>query len=186
MSLLEDPGRDYRGIIAKGHFYFCPALMQSRSLIIVRPLYDANISDTTIPADMFTYQNCSQPFEHAPYDNLRLKADEEFILLKSKKRRVVALTGLFDNSFVQVAPVYTLKDSHGKYFNLDDLKNQRIPGIIYLESGDGNEESFISISESFPVFKDFLEPRRFRLNPEGLSLLDDQLILIYNLLSESD
>jgi hypothetical protein len=113
------------------------------------------------------------------------KSDEEFVLFKTKRRRVVATTGLFHNSFIQVASVYTLKEYHGKNFNLDDLRNQQLPGIIYLEVSDINKESFMSLPESFPIYKDFLEPRNLGLNAKGMSLLDEHLILIHDLFTES-
>lgn len=150
----------------------------------MRPICDGKVTET-IAANIISYSNCENAFDHTPFTELCLKADEELAVNKVKLRRVLAVTKPDVNGLVKVAPIYTLKHYHSYRFNIDELINNEIAGIIYLKESDFNAEGFVSLMESFPIYQKFLEPVRSELNPQGISLLDDNLVMIYDLYSSS-
>ncbi len=185
MSLIKRPEGSYRDEIKKGRFYRCPATFPFSSLVIVRPLNDDN-SDETIPADIIPSDKLTNPFDHTPFSKLQLKADEEFALVKMKMRRVLAITKPDENyGLVKLAPIYTYKDYHDKRFEKEKLINNQYPGIIYLKECNHNKEGFVSLMESFSIQKHFLEPLPLELSSKGIELLDDNLVLIHDIYSES-
>ena len=147
-------------------------------------MQDGKVADT-VAANIITYSRCNNAFDHTPFAELRLKGDEEFVINKTKMRRGVAITKPDLHGLVKVAPIYTLKQYHSDRFSIDKLMNNEIPGIIYLKESDFNSEGFVSLMESFPVFRKFLEPIRAELTPKGISLLDDNLVMIHDLYSDS-
>ena len=184
LSLLQTPGDSYRNEFLKGRLYRCPAHIPSNSIIIVRPLHDGK-STETIPANIIPLSQCQNAFDHTPYQDLKLKSDEELVVSKVKKRRVIALTRPDNYGLIKVSPLYTLKKYHENIFDLKKLKDNHLAGIIYLEESELNEESYISLMESFPVYIKLLEPLRLELNAEGLTLLDDNLVTIYDLYTDT-
>ena len=68
---------------------------------------------------------------------------------------------------------------------MDKLIKNEVPGIIYLPESEANEESLIPLMEAFPVYKMLLEPIRLELSIKGMTLLDDNLVLVYDLYSNS-
>lgn len=185
MSMVQDPGDEYRKNIQKGRFYRCPYAFPVDSLVLVRPIYDDN-SQNIIPADIKPLNQCQDAFSHSPFPSLRLMSDEEFIIQKAKYRRVVVLSKITSNGLVNVAPVYTIKDYHHKSIDIDKLKNNQLPGLIYLEDGKSNEEGFISLMESFGIYTKLLTPIRLELNQQGIELLDENLVTIYDIYSISE
>ena len=185
MSLIRDPKGNYKNEIIKGRFYRCPASIPSSSLILVRPLYDGKPTET-IAADITPLDQCATAFNHtSPYPELKLKTDEEFVLYKAKMRRVLATTGVTAYGLIQVAPVYSLKGYHSDMYDLAKLKKNELPGILYLEESKSNAESFVALMDSFPTYKNLIEPIRFELSPEGIELLDHNLVLIHDIYSDS-
>lgn len=139
----------------------------------------------TIPANMMPMDQCNA-FDHSGFQGLKLQPNEEFILNKAKRRRVLAITKPDIHGLVKVAPVYTLKEYHAGKYDIDKLVKNELPGIIYLEETDINSESFISLMESFPVYKNILEPIRVGRNEDGIELLDDNLVVMFDLYSTSE
>jgi hypothetical protein len=185
LELVQYPGKNYRDEILKGRIYRCPAIMPTDSLVIVRPLCDGEKDSAKIPSDLIPYSQCHNAFNHTDFPQLKLKEDEEFILVKAKYRRVLALTGQDTSGFLRVAPIYTVKGYHSKKFSMDKLIKNEVPGIIYLPESEANEESLIPLMEAFPVYKMLLEPIRLELSIKGMTLLDDNLVLVYDLYSNS-
>lgn len=185
MSLVQDPGSEYRNNIQKGRFYRCPYAFPVDSLILVRPLHDDNFQNI-IPADIKPLNQCHDAFSHSLYPSLKLPSDEEFILQKAKFRRVVTLSKVTDYGLVNVAPAYTLKEYHNKSIDIEKLKNNQLVGFIYLKEGENNEESMIALAESFGIYIKLLTPIRLELNQKGIELLDDNLVTIYDIYSISE
>ena len=185
MSLVQCPEGNYRNEFVKGRFYSCPYSFVMEELVLVRPICDGSLSET-IPADIKPQILCGDAFNHTPYEGLKLKGDEEFTLLKSKRRRVVAITNQGIYGLVKIAPVFTLKGYHRDKFDVAQLRNNRLKGLIYLEIGEDNaEERFISLMESYSVYKSSLQPIRLELNKAGIELLDDNIVTMHDLYSDS-
>lgn len=184
MSLVQYPEGNIRYEFVKGRFYSCPYSFAMEEFVLVRPICDGSLSET-IPADIKPQNQCSDAFNHTPFEELRLKGDEEFTLLKSKRRRVVAITNLGIYGLIKIAPVFTLKSYHSDKFNVEQLRNNELKGLIYLKKGEANEEGFISLMESYSVYKSSLQPIRLELNKDGIEILDDKLVMMYDLYSDS-
>lgn len=184
MGLIQRIGGQYKNDFLRGRFYSCPYVFPTDSLILVRPLHDGEV-DEVLPADIKPLSQCNDAFMHTPYPHLKLKEDEEYILQKTKKRRVLATTNLGNKGLLLVAPVYTLKVYHSGTMDLEKLKENRIPGIIYLEDGENNKESFIPLMEMCSVYRSLLEPIALELTKEGIELLDDNIVMLHDLYSIS-
>jgi hypothetical protein len=184
LALVCEAEGNYRNEVLKGRFYRCPSHFPLEEIIIIRPLHDGDTTES-IPADIKPVNIVNNAFNHTGYPRLGLKEDEEFVLSKLKYRRVIAATKSDNNGLVIVAPIYTLKKYHNENFNREDLINNRIPGLIYLEEAENNKESFISLMESFPINKDLLTPIKLELNEEGLNIFDEHIFMIYDLMNEN-
>jgi hypothetical protein len=123
----------------------CAAPIASKSVIIARPLCDGE--DERIPADVGLQSNFSDAFDHVPFDSLGLKGDEEYLVMKAKRRPVLALTGLLDGGIVSVAPVYTLSMRYKNSMALERLWANDCLGVLYFAPDEFYEsERFASLS----------------------------------------
>ena len=91
-----------------------------------------------------------------------------FKALPSRPSEFVLDFCLAQNSYgiVNVAPVFTIKDYHSKTHDMEKLRNNLLGGLIYLEEGEYNKSSFITLTESFPVYINLLKPIRLELSAE--------------------
>ncbi len=170
--------------IAKCGFYHYPYHFPAKDIVIVRPLYDSNPGDV-IQADIVPLESYKNAFDHAPFEQLQLREDEAFLLVKAKNRRVIATSLRNDSGFINVSPVYSSIDWYKERYGYDNLKTNIVPGIIYLAPGEYNKESVIVLSESNTAYVQQLKPLRLKLNNKGTRLLDDYLMLIHDIYSNS-
>jgi hypothetical protein len=184
LSLIT-PFKNNQKSIIKGCFYRYSFVFPFKKIVIVRPLYDSTLDNTTA-ADILPLNECNDSFNHKEYEAFQLDTDEEFILCKAKYRRVLAITHQNTRGYVTVVPVYTLKDYHKKEFDYEKLKENQIAGLIYLEPNEEtNEESIINLTEPNTAHFMQLKPINLILNGAGINLLDDQLAVTFDLYADS-
>jgi hypothetical protein len=174
VGLIRAVRGTYRDERRKGRLYVCVAPIASKSVVIARPLYDGK--DERIPADVGVESTFSDAFDHVPFDSLGFKSDEEYLVMKAKRRPVLALTGLLDGGIISVAPVYTLSMRYKNLMDLQRLRANDCLGVLYFAPDEFYEnERFASLGERFPTYGDLLQPRPQQLTREGMELLDRRL-----------
>ncbi|MFW6015114.1 MAG: hypothetical protein ACOCRK_01600 [bacterium] len=181
MDFYQRPSQDYRSTLKKGRFYRTPFPMLRKKLIITRPCYDDNVSSSNkVPADLHVEEDPTiNSFNHAPFSMLDLKSDEEFCLIKVKKRPVLLLNNQESLERVIVAPIYTIKPYHKKDIDIDLLKDKNdSKDILYIPSSDefNMKESLVFLFEAMPLFKKSLEPIPCELTNEIKEKVDDKIV----------
>lgn len=186
MGLLEKVPRASGGGFEKGRLCRCVATVPSEVIAIVRPQSDdASFAYADIPATICTIDMVENPFNHSTYGELSLKSDEEFVLQKAKRRPAVVLTPPSVRGFVAVVPIYTLKRHHERYYDLGKLRENRLPGIMYLPPDEQySHDRFVSLLEQFAVHTSLAELMPWQLTREAIQILDDGLSDLYDVYAD--
>ena len=164
----------------KGYFYETISIMPGRNIIIVRPLYDSLSYDGAVDANIIYAKNEKSAFDHEPFDQLRIKRDEELLVSKGKRRRVLGLTDEVYGQ-IQIVPIYTLKAYHEKTYDIEKLKRNELRGILYFPKTEYNKESFAPLIENQSVLAKNLKRLSVELSDEGHNILDDHLTDFFRL-----
>ncbi|WP_432748243.1 hypothetical protein [Pectinatus frisingensis] len=176
----------------RGRFFWGIPVMYSKNYVIVTPTNDDEITDThTVPANLIKMERWQDIdskgfFSHDDYRKMPIKHDEELVINKIKRRKVLAVSNANDDHTITVIPFYTLKEYHKKKYDAGQMKKNNIKSIIYLPESRYNKESFGLINEMQAINIDFLEALPYRLTYEGLTILSDHITEFLNLYGEID
>jgi len=123
-------GQQYRREVQQGHIYEAPIFYTQTELVVARPLHNGEPGQM-LPADIVASPR--DLFRHCAYPRLRLAADEEFVIIKTKRRPVVVLSADEVNAHsdsVLVAPLYSAANYRPEF--VLRVQGQEYPGFVYL------------------------------------------------------
>jgi mRNA-degrading endonuclease toxin of MazEF toxin-antitoxin module len=124
-------GSAYRKQYRQGHLYEAPVFYAQAQAIVARPLHDASTGTESLPANILL-----QPpdlFDHTPFPQLHLAADEEFLVVKAKRRPVIILSADSINTAgdtVLVVPCYSADNYKSEF--VQRVRQDEYPGFVYL------------------------------------------------------
>lgn len=170
------PGRTYRKQFLQGHLYEASVFYAQAQVIVARPLHDASTGSGSLPANISL-----QPpdlFNHPPFPQLRLAADEEFLVVKSKRRPGIILSADSVNpasDTVLVVPLYSA-DNYKPAF-VQRVQESEYPGFLYLASDPtlGRKASVVRFDHLQSVTKSQLIPKPIAVTAETLNQLLETL-----------
>ena len=167
-------GGTFRKQHRQGHLYEAPVFYAQSGLIVARPLYDEHTPAGTesLPANILL-----QPgdlFEHAPFPQLRLASDEEFLVVKAKRRPVIILSADSINTAsdtVLVAPLYSA-DNYKPEF-VQRVQQGEYPGFLFLAAdlSLSRKASIVRFDHLQSTVKSQLTSKPIAVTPETLTQL---------------
>ena len=181
VSATRKEQRDY----LRGHIYWCPCCFLAERLQILCP----RGSDPYHKLPTLFETRAIDPLKfndppHTPLTNPTLKADEELVVFRAKRRPVIALSsksepwkyrgGKTRTRSVLVAPVYSFSETHSPEWRTG------VRALAYRELFYLPENSMLKLNESFVRFDlthvvpgRWLKPKLACLHPDALELLTD-------------
>jgi hypothetical protein len=169
----------------RGHIYWCPCCYFSRRLSILYPRgsdpYDK--MPTLFETKEIDPRKFNDP-PHKPLRRPRLEAEEEFVVLRAKKRPVIVLSsktepwkrrdGRIRTQCVLVAPMYSFRETDGLDWKLR-IRALAYHELFYLPGNEtlGINESFVRFDRAHIVPSGWLKGKRVCLHPDALELLTE-------------
>ena len=171
-------GTAYRKQHRQGHLYDAPVFYAQAQILVARPLYDdrPRAGSESLPATILLQP--ADLFEHAPFPQLQLCADEEFLIVKAKRRPTVLLSSDSINSAsdtVLVVPLYSAENYMPEF--VQRVQDSEYPGFLYLaaDSTLGRKAAVVRFDHLQSVTKSQLIPKPVAVTAETLNQLQDRL-----------
>jgi len=170
-------GQQYRREVRQGHIYEAPVFYTQTELVVARPLHNGEPGGM-LPADIIASPR--DLFRHRAYPRLRLAADEEFVIVKTKRRPVVVLSADEVNvhsDSVLVAPLYSAANYRPEF--VQRVQEREYPGFVYL-APDANLDRKAAIVR-FDHLQSVAQPL---LIPKPLAVTGAVLMLLLSAMTE--
>ncbi|MBI3914310.1 MAG: type II toxin-antitoxin system PemK/MazF family toxin [Chloroflexi bacterium] len=169
-------GNAYRKQFRQGHVYEAPIFYAQPQVIVARPLHDAATMSGALPANILLQP--ADLFDHAPFPQLRLAADEEFLVVKTKRRPGIIISAdpiNLASDTVLVVPLYSA-DNYKPEF-VQRVQESEYPGFLYLatDATFGRKPSIVRFDHLQSVTKSQLLPKPIAVTPETLRQLLETL-----------
>lgn len=164
-------GRQYRREVRQGCIYKAPIFYIQTEMVVARPLYNGE-PDHVLPADIVAAPR--DLFRHRAYPQLRLAADEEFVIVKTKQRPVIVLSANEVNAHsdsVLVVPLYSAANYRPEF--VQRVQEREYPGFVYLatDANLGRKAAIVRFDHLQSVAQSLLIPKPLSATRAMLTLL---------------